>query len=73
MLDTSKNVPRALLPHATDAEIQAAEERFRRYLELAIEVHRFAVEGTAPVLTHSECRGNVIVGKVDPRTLINTG
>jgi hypothetical protein len=75
MLDTTKNALRALLPNATDSEIQAAEERFRRYLELAIEVYLVAPQDTvSEVLTQSRSGGNVIAGQVDPaRTFKNTG
>jgi len=72
MLDTTKSALRALLPHASDPEMQAAEERFRRYLELAIEVYHAASQ--SEVLTQLDDSGNVITGQVDPtRTLTNTG
>ncbi len=75
MLDTTKNALRALLPHATEPEFQAATERFRRYLELAIEVHEAAPESAVTeVLTQSNAGGTVIAGQVDPaRTFKNTG
>jgi hypothetical protein len=74
MLDTTKNALRALLPDANDAEIQAAEEQFHRYLELAIEIAQAAEDHSEAALTHSDHGGNVIAGKVDPtRTLTNTG
>jgi hypothetical protein len=74
MLDTTKNALRALLPDA-NAEIQAAEERFRRYLELVIEVHQTAPpDPSNGILTQSVSGGNVIAGQVEPqRTLTNTG
>jgi hypothetical protein len=74
MLDATKHALRALLPNAHDADIQAAEERFRRYLELAIEIAQGADDHSEAALTHSDHGGNVIAGKVDPtRTLTNTG
>ena len=75
MLDTTKSALRALLPHANDAEAQAAEERFRRYLELTVEVRQTALQSAVPeVLTQSNDGGTVIAGQVDPaRTLINIG
>jgi hypothetical protein len=75
MLDTTRNALRALLSHATEPELQAAEERFRRYLELAIEVHEAAPQSAVTeVLTESNDGGTVIPGQVDPaRTFTNTG
>jgi hypothetical protein len=75
MLDTTKNALRTLLPDANDAEIQSAEERFHRYLELVIEVHQTAPQDPpSEVLTQSVSGGNVITGQVEPqRTLTNTG
>jgi hypothetical protein len=75
MLDTTRNALRALLPHATEPDLQAAEERFRRYLELAFEVHQTALQDAATaVLTLSNDGGTVIPGQVDPvRTFTNTG
>jgi len=75
MLDTTKNALRALLPDANDAEIQAVEERFRRYVELAIEVHQTAPQdAVTELLTQSNDGGTVISGQVDPaRTFTNTG
>jgi hypothetical protein len=74
MLDTTKNALRALLPHANEAEIQAAEERFQQYLELAIEIVQAADEHSDAALTHSGHGCNVIAGQVDPtRTLTKTG
>jgi hypothetical protein len=75
MLDTTKNALRALLPRATEPEFQAAAERFRRYLDLAIEVHQAAPESeVTEVLTQSNAGGTVIAGQVDPaRTFTNTG
>lgn len=74
MLDTTKNALRALLPHTPIEELQAANDRLDRYLNLAIEIvsaaHRTA---SSPVLTESDARANVIVGQVDPRTFTNTG
>lgn len=75
MLDTTTNALRALLPDANGAEVQAAEERFHRYVELAIEIAQAAdIDSSEAALTHSDHGGNVIVGKVDPtRTLTKTG
>jgi hypothetical protein len=75
MLDTTRNALRALLPHTTDPEFLAAGERFRRYLELAIEVHQAAPEtAVTEVLTQSNAGGTVVAGQVDPaRTFKNTG
>jgi hypothetical protein len=74
MLDATQNALRALLPHATEPELQAAEERFQRYLELAIEVHQAAQSAITEVLTQWNDGGTVIAGQVDPaRTFKNTG
>ena len=74
MLDTTKSALRALLPHANDAEMQAAEERFHRYCQLAIDIAQAAEDHSEATLTPSDHGGNVIAGKVDPtRTLTNTG
>jgi hypothetical protein len=75
MPDTTGTVLRALLSHATEPELQAAEERFRRYLELAIEVHQAAPQSAVTeVLTEPNDGGTVIAGQVDPaRTFKNTG
>jgi len=74
MLDTTKNALRALLPHASEEELQAANDCLDRYLNLAIEIasatSRIASE---PVLTQSNGGGTVIAGQVDPRTFTNTG
>ena len=75
MLDTTKTALRALLPHVNEAEIQAAEERFHRYFQLALEIAQAADENlSGATLTHSDQGGNVEQGQVDPtRTLTNTG
>jgi hypothetical protein len=75
MFDTTTNALRALLPNANDAEIHEAEERFHRYLQLAIDIAQAAAEDSSEAaLTHLDHGGNVIAGKVDPiRTLTNTG
>jgi hypothetical protein len=75
MLDTTRDALRAQLPHVTESDLQAAEERFRRYLELAIEVYEAAPQtAVTQVLTQSNDRGTVIAGQVDPeRTFTNTG
>jgi hypothetical protein len=75
MLDATQDALRALLPHTTESDLQAAEERFRRYLELAIEVYEAASQtAVTEVLTQSNDRGTVIAGQVDPeRTFTNTG
>ncbi len=74
MLDTAKNALRALLPHASEEELQAANDCLDRYLNLAIEVTS-ATHRTEPnlVLTQSNDGGTVIAGQVDPRTFTNTG
>jgi hypothetical protein len=74
MLDTTQNALRALLPHASEEELHAANECLERYLNLAIEVAS-AGQRTAPhpVLTQSNDGVNVIAGQVDPRTFKNTG
>jgi len=74
MLDTAKNALRALLPHASEEELHAANECLERYLNLAIEVAS-AGQRTAPqpVLTQSDAGVNVLAGQVDPRTFTNTG
>jgi hypothetical protein len=75
MLDTTRSALRALLPDVNDAEIQAAEERLRRYFQLALDIARAADEDhSEAALTRSSQGGNVNPGKVDPtRTLTNTG
>ena len=75
MPDATQNALRAQLPHLTESDLQAAEERFRRYLQLAIEVYEAAPESAVTeVLTQSNDGGTVIAGQVDPaRTFTNTG
>jgi hypothetical protein len=74
MLDTTRDALRALLPHASEEELQAANDCLERYLNLAIEIvsaaHRTA---SSPVLTELDAGVNVIAGQVDPRTFTNTG
>jgi hypothetical protein len=75
MSQVSKNALRTLLPHASEAELEAAEEQFRRYIQVAIEIAQAADENlSGAALTRSDQGGNVNPGQVDPtRTLINTG
>jgi hypothetical protein len=74
MFDTTQNALRALLPHASEQELQEANDCLDRYFGLAIEIvqaaHRTAPQ---PVLTQSDAGVNVIAGQVDPRTFTNTG
>ena len=74
MADISKTALRALLPYASEEDLQTANDCLERYLNLAIEIvssaHRIAPN---PVLTQSDDGGTVIVGQVDPRTFTNTG
>jgi ABC-type uncharacterized transport system ATPase component len=74
MLDTTQNALRALLPHASEEELLAANNCLERYLNLAIEIasagQRMAL---SPVLTKSDTGVNVVTGQVDPRTFTNTG
>ena len=74
MLDTTQNALRALLPHASEEELLAANDCLERYLNLAIEIasaeQRMAL---SPVLTESDTGVNVVTGQVDPRTFTNTG
>jgi hypothetical protein len=74
MLDTTQHALRALLPHASEEELQLAHDCLERYLNLAIEIasvsHRTEPK---PVLTQSDAGGTVIAGQVDPRTFTNTG
>jgi hypothetical protein len=74
MLDTTQNALRALLPHASEEELHAANECLERYLNLAIEVASTGQRAAPPtVLTESDAGVNVIAGQVDPRTFTNTG
>jgi hypothetical protein len=74
MLDTTRNALCALLPHASEEELQAANDRLERYLNLAIEIISAAHRPpSSPVLTESDTGGTVIAGQVDPRTFTNTG
>jgi len=74
MLDTTQNVLRALLSHASEEELHAANECLELYLTLAIEIASAGQRTTAsPVLTQSNDGGTVIAGQVDPRTFTNTG
>jgi hypothetical protein len=74
MLDTTKNALRALLPHASEEELNAANECLERYLNLAIEIASAGQRTTPqPVLTQSNDGGTVIAGQVDPRTFKNNG
>jgi hypothetical protein len=73
MADTTKPL-RALLPHATEEELQVSNDWLDRYLTLAIEIASAAHRtGSTTVLTESNEGGTVIAGQVDPRTFTNTG
>jgi hypothetical protein len=62
---------RALYPEISDAEIPAAYECFRRYVQLAIEI---AGDLRKTDLTPVVRSGTVSAGQVDPkRTFTNTG
>lgn len=74
MLQTTHDALRALLPHATEDEIEAAGERFRRYIELAVAIADSLPENASGAgLTPSESGGSVEPGLVDPGTFTNTG
>jgi hypothetical protein len=74
MLPLTEEALRALLPNATNDEIEAAGERLRRYIELAIAMAE-EPQNTPPSggLTLPESRGSVKAGQVDPGTFTNTG
>jgi hypothetical protein len=69
--DDNMKAFRAMYPEMADAEIPAADECFRRYVRLAIQI----AEATAgPQLTDAIDGGTVSAGQVDPtRTFTNTG
>jgi len=74
MLDTTQNALRALLPHSSEEELQAANDCLERYLNLAIEIASAGQRmASSPVLTESDAGVNVVTGQVDPRTFTNTG
>lgn len=73
MLQTTHDALRALLPHATEEEIEAAGERLRRYIELAIAIAQSSPESSDDGLTPPNTGGSVSAGQVDPGTFTNTG
>lgn len=72
MLQTTYDALRALLPHASEEEIEAAGERLRRYVELAAVIAESLSENSGTGLTPSESRGSVMPGLVDPGTFTTT-
>ena len=74
MLQSTHAALRALIPHATEDEIEAAGEQLRRYIELAVAVAESLPEKASEAgLTPSSARGSVMPGLVDPGTFTNTG
>ena len=74
MLQTTHGALRALLPHATEEEIEAAGDELRRYIELAVTIAESLPEkGSEAGLTPSDAGGSVKPGQVDPGTFTNTG
>lgn len=64
---------RALLPHLDEQKLDAACERFRRYICLAAEIVRKENSVSAASLTAVPSRARVKPGQVDPSPLKNTG
>ena len=74
MLRTTHDALLALLPRATEEEIDAAGERFHRYIELAVAIAESLPENASGAgLTPSNSGGSVEPGLVDPGTFTNTG
>jgi hypothetical protein len=64
---------RALLPHLDEKELEAACERFKRYIRLAAEISSRDSDALLASLTPRLTRANVNRGQVDPSTSKNTG
>lgn len=74
MLQTTHDALRAVLPNATEEEIEAAGDELRRYIELAVRVAESLPENALEAgLTPPVAGGSVNAGQVDPRTFTNTG
>lgn len=63
----------SLAPELTDDELDAAHERLRRYVSLAVEVAQTEDRKEKANLTHDATGVNVNPGQVDPSTFTNTG
>lgn len=64
---------RDLFPHLDETERAAAQDRLRRYLQIAVEITMRDETADKAVLTEPDGRGSVNAGQVDPSTFINTG
>lgn len=64
---------RALLPHLDEKELEAACERFQRYIRHAAEIARQENGASATALTPPPLGARVNPGLVDPGTSKNTG
>ena len=74
MLPITHDALRALLPHASEEEIEAAGEGLRRYIELAISIAESLPDNASKAgLTPPDAGGSVMPGLVDPGTFTNTG
>lgn len=74
MLQKTHDALRALLPRATEEEIETAGECLRRYIELAVAIADSLPEKASEAgLTPSNTGGSVNAGLVDPETFTNTG
>jgi hypothetical protein len=64
----------AVFPLLDEQELNAAHDRFKRYVRLAAAVSGNQTHPSEPPLTEAQTGGSVDAGKVDPtRTLTNTG
>ena len=72
MKDSSREDLRAAFPQLPEHELDAIEERLKRYVSLAIAVAGNEID-SVDRLTASSAGGTVNTGKVDPSTLKNIG
>lgn len=72
-MNQTREILRGLLPHLDEQGLQAACERFERYVWLAAEIVTRESGASAATLTHPSLGARVRPGKVDPSTSKNTG
>ena len=74
MIESTRAEFRAAFPLLDERELEAAYDRFKRYVRLAAAVSSTENHVPEPPLTEVQTGGSVDAGKVDPtRTLTNTG
>jgi hypothetical protein len=74
MIESTPAQFRAAFPLLDERELDAAYDRFKRYVRLAAAVSSTENHASEPPLTEAQTGGSVDAGKVDPtRTLTNTG